>query len=122
MAKKKADEGICEIHATHPDTIRHALTHRLDDEKSQRLAEVFKILGIPTRIKLLSLLISEEMCVCDIAEALNMEQSAVSHQLRILRDAHLVRFRKEGKEAWYTLDDDHVVKLIDQAMEHIMHL
>ncbi|MBE6100462.1 MAG: helix-turn-helix transcriptional regulator [Anaerovibrio sp.] len=94
----------------------------LDDEKSQKLADLFKILGIPTRIKILSLLTNDELCVCDIAEALNMEQSAVSHQLRVLRDAHLVRFRKEGKEAWYTLDDDHVVKLFHQGMEHIMHL
>ena len=122
MKKNKIDDGVCEVHVTHPENIKQALCHKLDDEQSQKLAEIFKILGIPTRIKLLSLLINEEMCVCDIAEALNMEQSAVSHQLRILRDARLVRFRKEVKEAWYTLDDEHVVKLMAQGMEHIMHL
>ena len=122
MKKIIKDEDTCEVHVTHPENIQQALCHQLDDEKSQKLAEIFKILGVPSRIKLLSLLINEEMCVCDTAEALNMEQSAISHQLRVLRDAHLVKFRKEGKEVWYTLDDDHVVKLMNQGMEHIMHL
>ncbi|MCR5176015.1 MAG: metalloregulator ArsR/SmtB family transcription factor [Anaerovibrio sp.] len=122
MSKTAENIDVCEIHNIHPDSVARALYHQLDDTKSQQLANIFKILGVPTRIKLLSLLISEEMCVCDIAEALNMEQSAISHQLRVLRDAHLVKFRREGKEVWYSLDDDHVVTLMSQGMEHIMHL
>ena len=93
----------------------------LDDQTSQRLADIFKILGDPTRIKLLALLTSDEMRVSDIADALDMGQSAISHQLRVLRDASLVKFRKEGKEAWYSLDDDHVVKLMGQGLDHVSH-
>lgn len=93
----------------------------LDDQTSQRLADIFKILGDPTRIKLLALLTSDEMRVSDIASALDMGQSAISHQLRVLRNARLVKFRKEGKEAWYSLDDDHVVKLMKQGLEHVIH-
>ena len=92
-----------------------------DDSTSQRLADVFKLLGDSTRIKLLALLTEEEMRVSDIAEALDMGQSAISHQLRVLRDARLVKFRKEGKEAWYTLEDDHVVKLMRKGLDHVSH-
>lgn len=92
-----------------------------DDRTSQRLADVFKILGDSTRIKLLALLNDKEMRVSDIADALDMGQSAISHQLRVLRDARLVKFRKEGKEAWYALDDDHVVKLMRQGLDHVSH-
>lgn len=93
----------------------------LDDHTSQRLAEIFKILGDPTRIKLLALLTADELRVSDIADALGMGQSAISHQLRVLRNARLVKFRKEGKEAWYSLDDDHVVKLMRQGLDHVSH-
>ena len=92
----------------------------LDDATSLELADIFKILGDKTRIKLLSLLAAEEeLCVCDIAESLQMGQSAISHQLRVLRAARLVKFRKTGKEAFYSLDDDHVVKLMRQGLEHV---
>ncbi|MFV0636930.1 ArsR/SmtB family transcription factor [Mitsuokella sp.] len=111
---------LCEINHPHPDKIHDALSHRLDDETSLRLADLFKILGDKTRIKLLSLLVVEkEMCVCDIAESLQMGQSAISHQLRVLRAARLVKYRKDGKEAFYSLDDDHVVKLMCQGLDHV---
>ena len=93
----------------------------MDDLTSQRLADIFKVLGDATRIKLLSQLAASEMRVSDIADALDMGQSAISHQLRVLRDARLVKFRKEGKEAWYSLDDDHVVKLMEQGLDHVSH-
>lgn len=112
--------ALCEINHPHPDRIQFALTHKLDDETSLRLSELFKVLGDKTRIKLLSLLVAEkEMCVCDIACALGMGQSAISHHLRILRAARLVKYRREGKEAWYSLDDDHVVKLMCQGLDHV---
>ena len=115
-------EDLCEIHHTHADKIQIAKLHEVDDTTSLHLAEIFKVLGDQTRIKLLSLLYStDEMCVCDIAEALGMGQSAISHQLRVLCTARLVKFRKEGKEAWYSLDDDHVVKLMNQGLEHVLH-
>ena len=92
-----------------------------DDFTSQKLANVFKILGDSTRIKLLALLTTKEMRVSDIAESLDMGQSAISHQLRVLRDARLVKYRKEGKEAWYSIDEDHVVKLMRQGLDHVSH-
>ena len=102
------------------DLLHNCAMHKLDDKISLELADLFKILGDRTRIKLLSLLASEhELCVCDIAESLNMGQSAISHQLRVLRAARLVKFRKVGKEAIYSLDDDHVVKLMRQGLEHV---
>ena len=91
------------LKSSHPSALELARLHEADDETSLRLAEVFKVLGDRTRIKLLSLLMQkEELCVCDIAEALGMGQSAISHQLRVLRGARLVKFRKEGKEAFYS--------------------
>ncbi len=93
----------------------------LPDEISNQLADTFKILGDSTRIKLLNLLTQQEMRVSDIATTLEMGQSAISHQLRVLRSARLVKYRKEGKEAWYSLDDDHVVSLMNEGLEHISH-
>lgn len=114
------NSDLCEIHKTHPDKVKEAHKHALDDMTSLRLAEIFKVLGDKTRIKLLSLLACEkELCVCDIAAALDMQQSAISHQLRVLRAARLVKFRKDGKEAYYSLDDDHVVRLMNQGLEHV---
>ncbi len=111
---------LCEIHCTHPDKVRMACLHKVDNETALELAEVFKVLGDQTRIKILSLLAAEEeLCVCDIAEALEMGQSAISHQLRVLRTARLVKFRKEGKEALYSLDDHHVLTLMGQGLEHV---
>ena len=113
-------DDLCEVCRTHPGKVEDARLHQLDDETSLRLADLFKILGDRTRIKILSLLAAEEeMCVCDIAEALQMGQSAISHQLRVLRAARLVKFRKDGKEAWYSLDDDHVVLLMRKGLEHV---
>lgn len=101
--------------------VKQSTEQLLADDIAQNLADTFKILGDPTRIKILSLLTAAEMCVCDIADTLQMGQSAISHQLRILRGARLVKFRKDGKEAWYSLDDDHVVTLMNQGLEHINH-
>ncbi|WP_407947312.1 ArsR/SmtB family transcription factor [Pectinatus sottacetonis] len=101
--------------------VKKSQLHLLDNNTTNHLADTFKILGDPTRIKILTLLSSNEMCVCDIAATLQMGQSAISHQLRILRGARLVKFRREGKEAWYSLDDDHVVTLMNQGLQHILH-
>ena len=88
----------------------------------QQLADLFKVHGDPTRIRIVRLLLlHDEMCVTDIAEAMEMGQSAISHQLRVLRQARLVTFRKEGKTAWYSLNDEHVVVLLRQGIEHVSH-
>jgi ArsR family transcriptional regulator len=84
------------------------------------LAELFKVFGDSTRIRILYVLFESEMCVCDIAEVLGMTQSAISHQLRVLKQNRLVRFRREGKSIIYSLADDHVRSIINQGFEHVM--
>lgn len=83
------------------------------------LAEIFRVLGDPTRLKICMFLAQAELCVCDLASILGISESAVSHQLRVLRSQRLVKYRREGKMAFYSLDDDHVQALIDQGLEHV---
>ena len=90
-----------------------------DEEKLYDLADLFRIFGDTTRIKILYILRNQELCVNDLAQSLNMTQSAVSHQLKILRQSKLVRNRREGKSLFYSLNDNHVVTIIVQGMEHI---
>lgn len=92
-----------------------------DGRYIQPMADTFKVLSDPTRIRILSLLARREMCVTDIADALDMTHSAISHQLRLLRATNLVKFVKEGKEVIYSLDDQHVLGLFDQALDHVKH-
>lgn len=91
----------------------------LSQQYIQPLADVFKVLGDPTRLRILRVLINQEVCVRDIADELGMGQSAVSHQLRILRDARLVQFRRDGKTVYYSLADAHVFTLLDVGLEHV---
>ena len=95
------------------------LTEMPDEESLYDLAELYKVFGDTTRIRILYALFESEMCVCDIAEILNMTQSAISHQLRVLKQARLVRNRREGKQIYYFLADDHVRTIIGQGMDHI---
>ena len=92
-----------------------------DDEILYDLAELFKVFGDSTRVKILYVLFESEMCVNDIAQCLGMTPSAVSHQLRILKDAKLVRFRREGKSILYALDDHHVRQILSVGLEHLLH-
>lgn len=89
------------------------------DEILYELAELFKVFGDSTRIRILYVLFENELCVGDIAELLHMSQSSVSHQLRILKDAKLVKFRREGKSIYYALDDEHVYHIMEMGMEHV---
>lgn len=91
------------------------------DDKLQDLAELFKVLGDFTRLRIVKHLMNKEMCVSEIADTMDMGQSAISHQLRVLRQARLVTFRKEGKTAWYSLNDEHVYTLLSQGIEHVSH-
>lgn len=90
-----------------------------DGETLYRLAELFKVFGDPTRIRILSALSGKEMCVQDIADELSMTQSAISHQLRILKQSALVKFRRDGKTIYYSLADDHVATIMAQGLEHV---
>lgn len=93
----------------------------IDDDKFLHLAELFKILGDYTRIRIIYTLTNNELCVCDIAEAVGMTQSSVSHQLRVLKSAKLVKYRKEGKEVYYSLDDEHINLLFNAGLDHVEH-
>ncbi|AFK85277.1 MULTISPECIES: ArsR/SmtB family transcription factor [Thermoanaerobacterium] len=112
-------DDICEITVIHADIVEKVKKLMPEEEKLYDLAELFKIFGDTTRIKILCVLLKSEMCVCDIAATLGMNQSAVSHQLRILKQSKLVKHRKEGKVAYYSLADDHVTKIFDQGFSHI---
>ena len=99
--------------------MRAVKSHLPDEELLYDLAELYKVFGDSTRIKILYALFEAEMCVCDIAQLLGMSQSAISHQLRVLKQSRLVKFRREGKTVFYSLADDHVYRIINQGMEHI---
>ncbi len=103
----------------HNETVERVLSKMPKDESLYELAELFHIFGDTTRMRILYALFESEMCVCAIAELLEMQQSAISHQLRILKNAKLVSSRREGKTVFYRLADDHVRAIIDQGMEHI---
>ena len=86
----------------------------------QDLADLFKVFGDPTRIRILYALSGQELCVCDIADVLDMTQSAISHQLRVLKQSRLVKFRRDGKTVFYSLSDDHVYTILRQGMDHVL--
>ena len=109
----------CEYLCVHEDTVKKVINDMPEEEKLYELAELFKSFGDSTRIKILYALFEAELCVCDIAQLLNVSQTAVSHQLRVLKTNKLVKCRKEGKNVFYSLADDHVCSIINQGMDHI---
>ena len=100
---------------------RPILSQMPSDPELERLSEVFKIFSDNSRLRIIAALLEKELCVYDLTQALGMTQSAVSHQLRLLRNAHLVKTRREGKSLFYSLDDDHVVTIMSQGLAHIRH-
>lgn len=108
-----------EFLAAHEDVVKKVLEEQPADEYLYDLAELFKVFGDSTRIRILYALFESELCVGDIAQLLNLSQSAVSHQLKLLKDAKLVKFRREGKIIFYALDDEHVRTIISMGMEHV---
>ena len=112
----------CESREIHEDLLRLVRETLPDEDKLLDLSELFKVFGDSTRIRILFVLFEAEVCVCDLAEALGMTQSAVSHQLGILKRSKLVKSRREGKSVFYSLADEHVRTIISQGMEHISEL
>ena len=110
---------VCDYMHAHQEIIDKVETAMPQDEILYDLAELFKVFGDTTRIRILYVLSEAEMCVCDIAQLLNMTTSAISHQLRVLKQAGLVKYRREGKTIFYSLSDDHVKTIINQGMEHV---
>ncbi len=119
MIEQEVAEGACELVHVHDDIVKKVQSVMPDEQELIDLSEFFKIFGDSTRIKILYVLSQSEMCVCDIASLLMMGQSAISHQLRILKQMRLVKFRREGKTVFYSLSDGHIQTILAQGMEHI---
>lgn len=109
----------CATTIIHQQVVDEVKTMMPDDTVLYDLAELFKVFGDTTRIKILCALFESEMCVCDLTALLNMTQSAVSHQLRTLKQARLVKFRRDGKVIYYSLDDDHIKNIFDAGFKHV---
>lgn len=119
MVSKMEPIERCDCDVIHEDIVKCVKDRMPQEEILYDLAELFKVFGDSTRIKILWALDEAEMCVCDIAFLLNMTQSAVSHQLRVLKQAELVKNRREGKNVFYSLDDEHVKQIFNQGLIHI---
>lgn len=119
---KNSPSPICSDNHIHREAVEHALAAMVDGWTATRLAQVFGALSDPSRVRLISALLGGELCVHDLAAALGMSHSAVSHQLRLLRSLNLVRYRKEGRLVYYSLDDEHVEHLFRMGLDHIRHL
>lgn len=113
------ESPCCAYHHEHPMLVEDVHLAMPREEEMLHVSELFKVLGDGTRMRILFVLLASEMCVCDLSETLNMSVSAVSHQLRILRQAHLVRYRRVGKTVFYALADDHVKTLLSQGLDHV---
>jgi len=119
MSPYTADADRCDCDTIHEDVVADVREHMTDEELLIDLADLFKIFGDSTRVKILCALLRAEMCVCDIAVLLGMTKSSISHQLRILKQSKLVKYRKDGKVVYYSLADEHVRNIFDQGLDHI---
>ena len=113
------EEGICENTVIHEDTVKNVKEKMPEDGLIYDIAELFKVFADSTRMKIIYALMEEELCVCDIANIVQTTQSAISHQLRVLKQAKLVKFKKVGKTVYYSLDDDHIYQIYKLVKEHI---
>ena len=114
------NDDVCEIFDSHDEVVARMKESMLLEEEYTDLSEFFKIFGNPTRLKIISLLSVEDLCVCDICESLDLNQTTVSNQLRILRANNIVKYQKEGKMARYSLTDDHIEMIYKVGLEHIL--
>ena len=117
MEKKQVE--MCECNAIHQDVVEQVSKVMPEEEVLYDLAELFKVFGDTTRVRILCALFESEMCVCDISILLGMTQSSISHQLRVLKSAKLVKNRKEGKVVYYSLNDDHIKQIFEQGLDHV---
>ncbi len=115
------NEFVCDCNIIHKDIVEKTKKNMLEEDTLNKLAEFFKIVGDTTRVKILFALDQNEMCVCDIANVLEMTKSSISHQLGTLRRSGIVKCRKLGKEVFYTLDDEHIKQVFEIGVEHIEH-
>ncbi|MEI4831939.1 metalloregulator ArsR/SmtB family transcription factor [Bacillus sp. FJAT-53711] len=117
--KVETNEETCLQNVIHQEIVEQVQQTIPKDDSLSQVAELFKVLGDRTRTRILHALFEAELCVCDLAYLLGMTQSSISHQLRVLKQAKLVKNRKEGKVVYYSLADDHVIRIFEQAFEHV---
>lgn len=110
---------VCEVPVVHVEKVRLLRERVLPSEMARRLAELFKVMGDPTRAKIVHTIAQEEICVCDLAAILGMSVSAVSHHLRVLRNLRLVKVHKDGRMVYYSLDDEHVISIFMEGLKHV---
>ncbi len=120
MSAVREDDALCCCTIIHEDILNQVRGNMTDDERLYKIAELFKVLNDPTRLKIINALMLSEMCVCDIAALLNMNQPAVSHHLKVLRQTQLIKYRRDGKIVYYSLDDEHVELLFKQGLAHVI--
>ena len=118
--KKQLHEEVCEVNVIHDTAVAKVRESIQDEDPIYEVAELFKVFGDSTRARIICALTVSELCVCDLSCLLNMSQSAISHQLRILKQARMVKNRRSGKVVYYSLADDHIKKLFEIAFEHVM--
>lgn len=118
--KMEKEEGICEEKCPHFNLINKVKLSNIDRENIQELSEIFKLFADETRLRIICAILNTELCVCDLCELLNLSQSAVSHQLQLLRSSKLVKYRKEGKQVYYSLEDEHIESIIKMALAHTL--
>lgn len=119
MKLKMEEDLVCEDKELHQNELYEAKKKEITQEMNRSLAEMFKVFADETRLRIICSLLNEELCVCDLCELLNLNQSTVSHQLQILRTSKLVKYRKEGKQVYYTLEDEHIDAILRMAIAHI---
>lgn len=119
MHSSVAEYDHCDGHTIHQEIVDEVRLQMPLDEDLMNVADLFKVFSDSTRVKIISALLKSEMCVCDIAVLLNMSKSAISHQLRTLRQTRIVKTRKDGKVVYYSLDDAHVGNILEQGLDHI---
>ena len=120
MTRMINDMEVCECSTIHEDVVKAVRNKMPDEEVTMDLADTFKVFSDYTRVKILCALLNHEMCVCDISALLGMTKSAVSHQLRTLKQSNLVKNRREGKVVYYSIADEHVETIISNGMEHVL--
>lgn len=120
MAKEQEPIELCEVTVIHDDVLSRVREKMPDEEPVYEVSELFKVFGDSTRARIICALNIEEMCVCDLAALLSMTQSAISHQLRVLKTARIVKSRKQGRVVYYSLDDAHIGQIFATAFDHVM--
>jgi DNA-binding transcriptional ArsR family regulator len=116
-----SEDECCDVTVIHNETVEKVRKSRLSDERVTELAAVFQALGDSTRVRIIHALIQTEMCVCDLAAVLEMSQSAVSHQLRYLKNLRIVKRRKVGRMVYYSIDDEHILRLFETGLDYVSH-